>query len=142
MSELEVQPGQQIQLTARHDTYSISFSLPPELSESCGSVQEQAGGQAMQLDSGTSQGTVGTGSVAPEGSAGQPRSTGVPLVDPAWQAAFGRLQEVNGQLAKTCVQNPLEYRAVAKAAVQFAARPHDFGLDAQQAAEFCAKMMG
>lgn len=70
------------------------------------------------------------------------RSTGVPVVDPVWKAAFDGLQGVNSQLVKACVQNPLEYRAVAQAAVQFASRPHDLGLDLGQAAEFCMKMMG
>jgi hypothetical protein len=65
-----------------------------------------------------------------------------PAQDPVWWAAHEALSGVNAQLAKACVQNPLEYRAVASAAVAFAARPHDFGLDAGQAAEFCARIMG
>ena len=64
------------------------------------------------------------------------------LQDPGWDAAYSQLQELNGQLVKACVQNPLEYRAVAEAAVLFAARPHDLGLDVQQASDFCARMMG
>ncbi len=63
------------------------------------------------------------------------------MQDPAWHAAYKQLAELNGQLAKSCVQNPLEFRSVAAAAVAFGARPHDFGLDAEQAAEFCTKMM-
>ena len=63
------------------------------------------------------------------------------LQDPAWHAAYKQLAELNGQLAKSCVQNPLEYRAVAAAAIAFGARPHDFGLDAEQASEFSTKMM-
>ncbi|GAB4824134.1 hypothetical protein N2152v2_011180 [Parachlorella kessleri] len=70
------------------------------------------------------------------------QSTGVPMKDPGWDGAHSQLQELNGQLVKACVQNPLEYRAVAEAAVLFAARPHDLGLDVQQATEFCARMMG
>ena len=70
------------------------------------------------------------------------QATGVPLCDPVWRAAFEQLQGLNGQLVKACVQNPLEYRALAMAALQFAARPHDLGVDTQQAAEFCVKMMG
>jgi hypothetical protein len=64
------------------------------------------------------------------------------LQDPAWDSEYSRLQELNGQLVKACVQNPLEYRAVSEAAVQFAARPHDLGLDAQTAVDFCVRMMG
>lgn len=48
---------------------------------------------------------------------------------------------VNGQLAKSWAQNPLEFRKVALAAVAFGARPHDFQLDAEDATEFCTKMM-
>lgn len=70
------------------------------------------------------------------------RSTGVPITDPIWKASHDALQEVNQQLVKACVQNPLEFRAAALAAVQFACRPHDVGLDAAHAAEFCVKMMG
>ncbi len=66
----------------------------------------------------------------------------VTLQDPVWQEAFEGLQGLNSQLVKVCVQNPLEYRAVAEAAVLFAARPHDLGVDAQQAVDFCLKMMG
>lgn len=62
--------------------------------------------------------------------------------DPVWMAQYKALQPINAQLVKACVQNPLEFRAAALAAVQFAARPHDFGLDASQAAEFCTRMMG
>lgn len=61
--------------------------------------------------------------------------------DHVWEAAYKQLAELNGQLAKSCVQNPLEFRSVAAAAVAFGARPHDFGLDTDQAVEFCTKMM-
>jgi len=70
------------------------------------------------------------------------RATGVPLVDPVWKSAHDSLQQINSQLVKSLVQDPLEYRAVAQAAVQFASRPHDLGLDAGHAAEYCMKMMG
>lgn len=143
--EVAVQPGQALTLTARHDTYSISYSLPPELEE------PQRGQQGQQgWGSGGSGGASSTTApeiveLGPDGcapAADGPRPTGVPLADPAWRAAYDRLQGLNGQLVKACVQNPLEYRAVARAALAFAARPHDLGLDAQQAAEFCVRMMG
>lgn len=146
--EVEVQPGQQLKLTARHDTYSISYSLPDRLAgngETGRAVAVQAvAQQVVQLSpDGQRRDGGGAGEAdAPGVPQSQPCPTGVPLVDPAWQAAFDRLQGVNGQLAKACIQNPLEYRAVAEAAVQFAARPHDLELDAQHAAEFCVKMMG
>ncbi len=56
-------------------------------------------------------------------------------------SAHDRLAAISGQLAKSCVQNPLEFRAVAVAATAFGARPHDFGLEAEGATEFCSKMM-
>ena len=62
--------------------------------------------------------------------------------DAAWEASHKQLAEVNGQLAKACIQNPLEYRTTALAAVQFAARPHDLDIDNQQAVHFCTQMMG
>lgn len=71
-----------------------------------------------------------------------PDSFVLSLQDPAWRAAYDSLQGLNSELVRSCVQNPLEYRAVAQTAVQMAARPHDLGVDSQQAAEFCMKMMG
>lgn len=129
--EVEVSPGQELQLTARHDTYSISYTLPPELEEEGGCSRADSGVCVEEIPQ--------TGAaVAVAG----PQPTGVPLFDPAWRATYERLQGLNSQLVRACVQNPLEYRAMAQAALQFAARPHDLGVDAAQAAEFCAKMMG
>ena len=48
---------------------------------------------------------------------------------------------MNENLSKATVQNPLEYRATALAAVQIGSRPHDLGLDAEQAAAFCTRYM-
>jgi predicted RNA methylase len=110
MPEARVTTGNEITVTARHDTYSISYAVEAE---------RNGGAEALTK-----------------------RSTGVPLVDPVWKSAHDALQGVNSQLVKACVQNPLEFRAAAQAAVAFAARPHDLGLDGGQAAEFCMKMMG
>ena len=106
VEELEVGPGSEVELVAKHDTYSIAYNMHKPSSA-------PASGRA-----------------------------GVPLRDPAWQAAHDHLQGFNAQLVKACVQNPLEYRAMALAALQLAARPHDTGVDAAQAAAFAAKMMG
>jgi len=38
-------------------------------------------------------------------------------------------------------QSPLEFRAVAGAALRLAARPHDMGVDAAQAAAFAVRML-
>lgn len=162
MPEVAVAPGQHLALTARHDTYSISYALPPgmeaaapdgstvgdiiELSSTSGSDGgggggQPAGGSSGGEPAGSSSAAGGSGSSVP-GTPGQPRRTSVPVSDPAWQAAFERLHGLNSQLVKACVQNPLEYRAVAQAALRLASRPHDLGVDAQQAAEFCVKLMG
>eukprot|EP00889_Picochlorum_renovo_P007052 jgi/Picre1/34082/NNA_001557.t1 len=70
------------------------------------------------------------------------KRTEVPLYDGNWKATLERLESFNSQIVKSCVQNPLEYRFVAQSSIQFAARPHDFGLEAAQASEFCNRMMG
>jgi hypothetical protein len=58
-----------------------------------------------------------------------------------WDAAHNEIAALNGELAKACVQNPLEFRAAALAAVKLGSRPHDLDVDVRQAAEFCFKMM-
>lgn len=62
--------------------------------------------------------------------------------DPVWELNYSHFLKFNDQLARSCSQNPLEYRKVALAAVQFGSRPHDLGLDVEQATQFCTKMMG
>ena len=59
-----------------------------------------------------------------------------------WSQKHDELLKFNSQLAKCCTQNPLEYRKVALAAVQFGSRPYDLGLHTEQAVELCTKMMG
>ncbi|KAK9863045.1 hypothetical protein WJX84_000363 [Apatococcus fuscideae] len=120
LGERQVEAGDMLRVTASHDTYSISFA--PSSAEEQGLNREQPEGAC----SGTS----------------SAMHTGVPLKDVAWEASHKQLAEMNGQLAKACIQNPLEYRATALAAVQFASRPHDLGIDAQQAVHFCTQMMG
>ncbi|KAL4447971.1 hypothetical protein ABPG75_005190 [Micractinium tetrahymenae] len=156
MPEVAVRPGQHLQLTARHDTYSISYShaLGEEAAgpaaaggstgSSCGRESSSAGADATAvIDRRSSKDCDGgkCNSLVPA-AASQSARTAVPLMDPAWKAAFDRLSGLNEQLVKACVQDPLEYRAVARAALALAVRPHDFGVDAQQAAELCVKLMG
>ena len=61
--------------------------------------------------------------------------------DPVWQEAHSRISALTGQIAKACVQSPLELREVAMTSIQMAQRPQDFGLDAEHAADFCLKLM-
>lgn len=135
MPEVEVAPGQELVLTARHDTYSISYSLPEEQS-AAGAVSSSTSADGTNVNAQAA--TAAPAAAIPSG----PRRTNVPLVDPVWRTAYDRLQGLNSQLVKSVVQNPLEFRAVAQAALQFAARPHDLELDSQQAMEFCVKLMG
>jgi len=138
MPEVEVAPGQELVLTARHDTYSISYSLPEEQA-AAGAISRSTSSSADSTVVDAQAASAAASAVAiPSG----PRRTNVPLVDPAWRTAYDRLQGLNSELVKSVVQNPLEFRAVAQAALQFAARPHDLELDAQQAMEFCVKLMG
>ena len=61
--------------------------------------------------------------------------------DPLWKRVFDDYSAMNQQLSKAIVQNPLEYRSVAMAAVEFGASPHDLDMDAEQAANFCHRFM-
>ena len=69
------------------------------------------------------------------------RRTGVPLWDPSWKYVYDQLTAVNSKIVQACAQNPLEYRQLASVAVAFGARPGDFGLDPDQAADFCSRIM-
>ena len=65
----------------------------------------------------------------------------LPIQDPTWKAAYDELGAVKEQLSKAAIQNPLEYRALAMAAVQIGSRPHDLGADPEQAFAFCNRFM-
>ena len=58
-----------------------------------------------------------------------------------WSKTHDQVLEFNTQLAKSCTQNPLEFRKVALAAIKLSSRPQDLGVDVNQAAELCSKMM-
>ncbi|KAK9917705.1 hypothetical protein WJX75_007354 [Coccomyxa subellipsoidea] len=78
---------------------------------------------------------------AAESGMGRGSENAPPLWDPWWKATFEEVGKVNEKLSRAAVQNPLEYRATALAAVQIGSRPHDLGLDAEQAAAFCTRFM-
>ncbi len=44
-------------------------------------------------------------------------NTGVPLWDPVWHLQFQKLEKINGEMARTTIQNPIEYRFFAETAV-------------------------
>ena len=68
--------------------------------------------------------------------------TGCLIQDSVWSQKYDQMVQFNSRLARCCTQDPLQYRKVALAAVQFGSRPHDLGLDCDQAVELCTKMMG
>lgn len=61
--------------------------------------------------------------------------------DEAWLASYERWSSYNTELVSAAAQDPLRYRSLAVAAASLAARPHDHGVDAEQAAALCAKLM-
>ena len=63
------------------------------------------------------------------------------LQDLGWKKVFDDFSHMNEQLTRAVVQNPLEYRAVAMAAVDFGSRPHDLDMDVEQATAFCHRFM-
>ena len=119
--ERRVSAGEAFELSVSHDTYAISVGKKGE-------------------PGGPESGGVTFSEVVEDED--QDNVVPVPLFDPGWKEAFDRLQPLNASLVRACVQSPLEYRATALAAVELAARPHDHGVDAAQAHEFCSRMMG
>ena len=63
------------------------------------------------------------------------------MQDPTWKRVYDECSAMNAQISKAVIQNPLEFKAVAMAAVQFGSRPHDLDMDAEQAAAFCHRFM-
>ena len=45
------------------------------------------------------------------------------------------------QIARSCAQDPSEYRKIASAAVRIGTRPGDYGVPAEEASKFCVRMM-
>ena len=58
-----------------------------------------------------------------------------------WKAALEDANAANAALSRAVAQSPLEFRAVACAALHLAARPYDAGVDAAQAAAFATRML-
>ena len=58
-----------------------------------------------------------------------------------WKAAHDEMNIMNGQLSKVAIQNPLEYRKLAMAAVQIGSCPQDLEVDPLQAAALCNRFM-
>ncbi|KAL0046712.1 hypothetical protein WJX82_008116 [Trebouxia sp. C0006] len=154
MPEVEVHAGSQAGLLTKHDTYGISFawsnpgdctsvihdSIDSDVTSTKACNSRSSGaliGQGGVLDSSRNHGCQQSDDVSSSS-----QTARVALKDPMWSQKHDELLKFNSQLAKCCTQNPLEYREVALAAVQFGSRPHDLGLDTDQAMELCTKMMG
>ena len=67
--------------------------------------------------------------------------SGVPCVDPVWRAQHDKMQATNVQITRAMAQSPLEFRRIAEAAVDAAARPGDAGVDAAAAADYLKRIM-
>ncbi len=113
----EVLPGDVLTLEAHHDTYGISFRLlghrrpPPSAAGS------------------------------PHAAEGLRPVPGELPLDRSWASRHAALQPLGASLSKSLAQDPLEYRRLARAAAELAMRPQDHGVDAAQAASFCAKLL-
>ena len=69
------------------------------------------------------------------------RRTGVPAYDPTWHVAQENLAELNSTIAKAVIQNPMQYRESAETAIAIGSRPADFGLNAEDGADYCLRFM-
>ncbi|KDD75511.1 hypothetical protein H632_c645p0, partial [Helicosporidium sp. ATCC 50920] len=123
LPETVLRQGDVLQAAVKHDSYAVSYELTG----------------LREADS-AEPGVESFSTIPPEALL-QARASGVPLKDALWERMFDSLQGVNAQLVRACVQNPLEFRATALAAIKFATRPQDFGLDLPQCVDFCAKIM-
>ena len=65
---------------------------------------------------------------------------GEPVSDPAWLFAHSRLAAANGELMKSIIQSPLEYRAAALAALKMGCHPGALGVDVADASAFFQRM--
>ena len=133
MPEVLVEPGQPLRVTAGHDTYGITFTFPGHSSSAPIAVWVQTVNPSCYLE------------CCREGRPPQALPslrTQLGVQDPTWQEAHSRISGLTGQIAQrpafrapwSCVQWPWP-------GIQMAQRPEDLGVDAEQAADFCLKMM-
>ena len=54
---------------------------------------------------------------------------------------MGTQQGYLAEIARSCAQDPSEYRKIASAAVRIGTRPGDYGVPAEEASKFCVRMM-
>ena len=153
LEEAHVRAGEEVCVTARHDTYGISFSVERighgTASSVCagGSAADHAaegcGGGSHGSSAGGGAPAGGAEGGSPEGeglAAAAGRKTGVPLWDPAWRECYQAMGRVHDQVARGATHDPLEYRAYCAAAATMAAQPERFDLDAD-AVDVCARFL-
>ena len=119
---MDVSIGDWLTIEASHDTYGISFR--PISSAQCSPATNPG--------------------MANESLAPKKRQICADLysaLDPVWASCHAALQPMAAALSKAMAQDPLVYRQVARAAMAMAARPHEHGVDSNQAARFCCKLM-
>jgi hypothetical protein len=144
LPEHRVWPGQSLVLTASHDTYAISFSLTAAATQpqplvsstqpsSCAFNNSSTEGQdktcsaaaaaAAFTDENEDDNMAPTATMPASAAPATPQPTGVPVVDPAWKAAYDAVAALQASLAKAAAQDPLEYRRLATATLLLAMRP-------------------
>eukprot|EP00775_Hariotina_reticulata_P006410 gene6410-6641_t len=121
LPECWVRPGQQLRITAQHDTYAISFTPAVTESNTNAAATDNMDHSDFTTDSSARAPPVDQ---APEPSVRLgPQLSTVPLVDPVWKAAYDQLADLQSHLAKAVTQDPLEYRRLVTAATLLAMQP-------------------
>ena len=115
--------GDRLSIEASHDTYGISFRLISS---------------ARCCDPATNPGMANE-PLAPQKQ--QICTDMYSALDPVWASCHAALQPMAAALSKAMAQDPLVYRQAARAAIAMAARPHEHGVDSNQAARFCCRLM-
>lgn len=143
----KLQVGQQLVMTASHDTYSIKFDLAsPQAPAAAGhgswSTRGNAAAGATSGGGGANAGSVEVGACREGGSArGGGGEEGLQQFDDVWLARFEEVQVLQAQLGRQAAQQPQRHRAVVQAALALAARPVTGGADGRQAVGLLANMM-
>jgi hypothetical protein len=70
-----------------------------------------------------------------------PGSTGNQWMDSLWKIKYEDVKALSVALFHTARSDPLEFRGIALSALKLAARPQDFGVDADFASKLCLQTM-
>jgi hypothetical protein len=120
LPECWMKQGQQLQITAQHDSYAISFTSASTDSNVHAAATEATDRSSFTTNS-ASTGPAEQASVPPARLESLP--TSAPLVDHVWRAAYDQLADLQCHLAKAATQDPLEYRRLVTAAALLTMQP-------------------